>query len=266
MRIVAIGLLLSASCAVEPDLVPSSGALPELSEPADALTERERSAGPRGAAALARAAMDSREDAPAHVVSLLRHHWPSDPRSAELNALLAEAHARIVDGCDLKKDAERHRRHRDAGKFHAREAIRVDPDRGPARYWLGQLLLFTADATMSLGLMKEALVELQAAQRLDPGCDHGGPARMLGKVAHETPALFGGSNRKAIEHFMSSIALAPAYRKTRLWLAETYWADRQPDKAREEATRAVQTAPRPGFEKEDADLLRQAEELLRKLG
>jgi tetratricopeptide (TPR) repeat protein len=243
-----------------------SGELPDLAEPAPPLTPKEKAAGARDAAALARTALDSSEDAPGHVVSLLRYHWTSHPESAELNTLLAEAHARIVDGLDRKKDAERHRRHRDAGKFHAREALRADADRGAARYWLGQLLLLTADAEMSFGRMKEALVELQAAQRRDPACDHGGPDRMLGKVAHETPGLLGGSNRRAIEHFRASIGIAPEFRKTRLWLAETYWADNQVEKAREEASHAGRIAPRPGFEKEDAELLRQAETLLKKIG
>ncbi len=257
MRIVAIGLLLAASCATPPE----TGGLPDLGEPDEALTETEKLLSPKMAGVRT-------EGAARRALSRLRHHWTAARESAELDLLLAEAHARFVDGLDLKReeDRPRHQRHRNAGLFHAREALRLDPDVSPGHYWLGVLLLHAADGEQSYGRLKEALFELNAAEALAPGIDDGGPSRMKGRIYQETPGFpFLGSQAKAIECYRKSLEIAPGCLRTRLWLAETYVADKQPEKGRpllQEILDAAGPVDRPV---ENADLKRQAQDLLQKI-
>jgi len=204
----------------------------------------------------------------AFVLSLLRFAGPAAPDPVDVNVRLAAAHSRILETLDASKKGERdaHRRHREAGKVFAREALRLDPNRGDVRYWYGALLLHTADAEQSYGRLKEALKEMIAAEKLDPRHDHAGPDRMLGRIYQETPGWpFLGSKSKAIEYYKKSLDLDPGFGLTHLWLAETYRADGQAEAARKEADRAAKEKPRPGHEKEDGDVIRQAQELLKKI-
>jgi tetratricopeptide (TPR) repeat protein len=257
----------AAGCSSAAVPAPPAGTLPDLGEREDPLSEKEKSLNAAGAIQAAAQALRDREDSPSHAISLLRHHWPAARDSAELNTLLAEAHARLIDSLDLTKDGSRHEHHRNAGSFHAREAIRLKPDAGDARYWLGALLLYRADAERSYGLLKDALKEMIEAERLAPKVDSGGPDRMIGRIYQETPGFpFLGSKSKAIDYYRKSLAIAPDLPLTHLWLAETYLADKQPDPAREEARRVLGGKPRPGYEKGDEQLRQAAQELLKKSG
>jgi tetratricopeptide (TPR) repeat protein len=201
-------------------------------------------------------------------ITILRHHWEKSPKSVEINTALARAHARVVDTLDLKnpQDREPHASHRNAGLFHAREALKTDPNCGPAHYWLGVLLLFVADADQSYGRLKEALKELDTAERLDPKVDFGGPARMKGRIYQETPGFpFLGSLSKANDSFRASLEIAPESLLSRLWLAETLSAQKKPDEARAEAERVTAATARPGFERTDQAIQKKGRDLLRSL-
>src|SRR5207247_1197948 len=129
--------------------------------------DREKKLDVAGAVREALRELESREDLVPHAISLLRYHWPAAQESADLNAALAQAHARRVEPLELKNEADRapHKRHREAGTFHAQAALRADANRGDAHYWYGALLLHTADAEQSYSRLKEALAEMQTAKR-----------------------------------------------------------------------------------------------------
>lgn len=271
-RVAILLFLVSLSCAapspVDPPAQQTAPQLPDLGRPDAPLTEAEKKLDTAHALRLAADELAHRENRIEHVIALLRYHWPSAHESAELNVLLAEAHSRVLERLDLgrKEDREPHRRHREAGKVHADAALHADPNRGDAHYWKGAVLLHTAEAESSYGRMKEGLQEMLSAEKLDPRVDHGGPDRMIGRVYQETPGWpFLGSRPKAIEYYKKSIDIAPHFALTHLWLAETYQADGQKDKAREEAGSAANEPPRKGHEKEDGETARKAEELLKKL-
>jgi Tfp pilus assembly protein PilF len=206
----------------------------------------------------------------AFVLSLMRFLAFAAPDAVDVNVRLAADHARLVEPlhADRKEEREAHRRHREMGKHFSREALRLDPNRGDAHYWHGALLLHTADAEQSYGRLKEALKEMLSAEKLNPRCDSGGPDRMIGRIYQETPGglFFLGSKPKAIEYYRKSLEIAPECKLTHLWLAETYQAEGQTDSARQEAQKAAQGNPRPGHEKEDEDVIRQAQELQKKMG
>jgi len=202
-----------------------------------------------------------------HAIALLRWHAEKHPESAEIHQLLAEAHSRSCETLDLQKSEDQgpHQHHRTEGMKHAHEALRLSPDSGPAHYWLATSLLHAADAERSLGRANEALAELDRADKLSPNVDEGGPSRMRGRVLADMPGLFGGSVSKAIASYKRSVEISPGTPTTHLWLAQAYIDSKQPDLARKELEKVVNTKPRPHREKEDGADKQKAQELLKKL-
>jgi tetratricopeptide (TPR) repeat protein len=200
-------------------------------------------------------------------IALLRWHWKRQPESVDLNALLAEAHSRMCESLDLKKpeDLSPHLEHRTAGLYHAREAVQIDAGHAPAQYWLGSLLLHASEAENSLGKTHEALKHLERAEALHAAIDDGGPARLRGRVLQDMPGIFGGSVSNAIACYRRSLEAAPGAMATRLYLGEAYLATDRINLARSELEHVTASRPRPGHEKEDGELHRKAEELLKKL-
>jgi tetratricopeptide (TPR) repeat protein len=234
------------------------------------LTGEELDLSPEEALAAARELIAARESEGAldHAVALLHYHRPQDPTSPEFDALLAEAHARIADACDLgvKAEAAHQRSHWTAGLDFARDAVRQDAQDGRAQYWLGRLLLCAAEGERSYGRLQEALRAIETADRLAPACDDAGPARYLGRIYQETPGWpFLGSIPKAIAHYERAVKLAPDNLQNRLWLGEAYAAARQPEKARAEWTRVLAAGPRAGRAREDEGLKARARARLGKL-
>ena len=202
-----------------------------------------------------------------HAIALLTWHSERSPQSAELHQLLAEAHARSAEALDVQKEEDRpyHKAHYTEGIRQAEEAIRLAPDSGPARYWHACNLLHAADAERSLSRANAALKELDAADKISPDVDQGGPSRMRGKVLNDMPGLFGGSTSKAIASFQHSLKIAPNVGTTHLWLAEAYLSAKKNDLARKELEWVAAAKPRPGHEKEDGENRQKALELLKKL-
>jgi len=218
----------------------------------------------------ARTMIDLRENTGSldHAIALLRFHVERHPESTDLRLLLAEAHSRSAEALDLEKreDQPHHLYHRTEGLKHAREAVKLSPDNGPAHYWLAANLLHAADGERSLSRAKEALQELDRADKLSPNIDDGGPSRMRGKVLHDMPALFGGSLSKAIVSLKRAVEIAPEAPTAHLWLAEAYVDAKQPDLARKELETVVSAKARPHREKEDGADKQKAQELLKKVG
>lgn len=201
-------------------------------------------------------------------VILLDWRKEHGPESAEVFALLAEAHYRIGELPSPGKAEDRHRLQlaRENGLKEAREALRLEPGRADARYWLGCLLLQTADAEQSYSRLKEALAEFREAQRLDPKFDEGGPARMLGRIYQETPGWpLLGSRAEAIRWYTKSLEAAPETSQTHLWLGQTCARDGQVQRARAELEKVTAASARPGHEKALAESKQEAEAVLKTL-
>lgn len=201
-------------------------------------------------------------------IALLGAHVSDPGQEVPMLVHLAEAHARLVDTLDLEKADEKpkHKEHREAGRKEARRAVELDPKNGPAHYWYGFILLFCADGEQSYGLLKQALGEMELADRLSPDVDGAGPARMLGRIYQETPGWpFLGSNRKAIEYFERAQKLAPAHLRNHLWLGLAYEYAGKKSAAREQLERVVASSPHPGHEKEEEAMRTEAETHLKAL-
>src|SRR5262245_32936433 len=166
-----------------------------------------------------------------HAIALLKWHVERHPESGDLHLLLAEAHSRSAEALDLakKEDQGPHLYHRTEGLKHAQQALKIVPENGRAHYWMATNLLHAADGERSLGRAKEALAELDKADKLAPSVDEAGPSRMRGKVLHEMPSLFGGSLSKAIVSYRRAVEIAPESTTTHLWLGQAYVGAKQPE-------------------------------------
>jgi tetratricopeptide (TPR) repeat protein len=64
--------------------------------------------------------------------------------------------------------------------------------------------------------------------------EDGGPDRVLGRLYFKLPGIAGGSKKKSLEHLLKSKEIGPNDALTRIYLADTYLALKEIDKAREE--------------------------------
>jgi len=244
-----LGILTSAFSSPQESQIPSDPAT--VLKKAELLIERRESPG-------------SLEEA----ITLLNAHVADPGQALQMLVHLAEAHGRLVDTFDLAKAAEKpkHQEHREAGRRAARMATELDPKNGPAHYWYGVILLFCADGEQSYSLLKQALRELESADRLSPDVDGAGPARMLGRIYQETPGWpFLGSTRKAIEYFERAQRSAPAHLRNHLWLGLAYEAAGRKGAAQEQLELVVASTPHAGHEKEEQAMKSESEAHLKVL-
>lgn len=202
------------------------------------------------------------------VALLVPHRTDPDP-GLPLLITLAKAQALLVDTFDLGKpgDRQKHQDHREAGKVAARQALAIDPQSGPARYWLGLLLLYSADGEQSYDLLKQAMKQLEIADRTSPDVDDAGPARMIGRIYQQTPGWpLLGSTSKSIRYLERACAAAPDSLRNNLWLGLSYEAAGKTKGARERLTRVVESKPRAGHAHEEETLKKEAADHLKRLG
>ena len=122
------------------------------------------------------------------------------------------------------------------GAQACREALALDPDSGPAQYYLALNLGQVAQTKLigALRLVRQMETALLAAIRLDPRLDFAGPDRSLGILYRDAPGwpTSIGSRAKSAEHLERAVALDPTYPGNRLALAESRLAWGEPDAAR----------------------------------
>jgi len=117
------------------------------------------------------------------------------------------------------------------GIVACREALAQEAKSAPAHYYLGLNLgqLARTRGLSALKLIKEMESEWIAAAELDRNLDYAGPARSLGMLYRDAPAIASiGSRRKAREQLTRAVELSPHYPENRLELIDSYlkWGDR----------------------------------------
>lgn len=117
----------------------------------------------------------------------------------------------------------------EARRLHARgaaacaHAARARPLRVEGHFWLGVNLALQAQTTRSLKALALALRakrSLERAARINPAYHAAGPLRVLARLKHKLPRLFGGGYKRARADFVRAIELAPTNTVTRLYFAE----------------------------------------------
>ena len=152
------------------------------------------------------------------------------------------------------------------GIYHAKKAVTADPEKPEGHYWLGVNYGVYGEAKgvlKSLSLVNPIKEEMSKVLSLDPTFDDGGADRVLGRVYFELPGLFGGDNKKSLEHLLKSKELGPRVGLTRIYLADTYLALKDVQKAREELEFVIAMEPDPKLIPETAEEKKMAEEKLK---
>jgi tetratricopeptide (TPR) repeat protein len=125
----------------------------------------------------------------------------------------------------------------DRGVYYAKKAVELEPEKPDGHYWLGVnqgKVGETRGVLKSLSLVKPIKNAMNKVIELDRSYEEGGPDRVLGRVFYKLPGFAGGNNRKSLEHLQKSKEYGPEDALTRIYLAETYLALKEKEKAREE--------------------------------
>jgi len=136
------------------------------------------------------------------------------------------------------------------GIYHAKKAIQVAPGRPEGHYWLGVSYGVYGEAKgvrKSLSLVKPIKEEMNTVIAIDPTFADGGADRILGRVYHELPDFAGGNEHKSLKHLLKSKELGPKVALTRIYLADTYLALNDVEKARQELEDVIAMEPDPMF-------------------
>jgi tetratricopeptide (TPR) repeat protein len=86
---------------------------------------------------------------------------------------------------------------------------------------------------------------MEAAAKIDPAIDHGGPHRELGRLYFKLPKVLGGDLKKSIDHLLKAVDYGPRYWENHYFLAESYYENRQYQLARSELQKAMDIASQP---------------------
>jgi tetratricopeptide (TPR) repeat protein len=123
------------------------------------------------------------------------------------------------------------------GVYYAEKAVELEPEKSDGHYWLGVnhgKVGETRGVLKSLSLVKPIKNAMNKVIELDRSYEDGGPDRVLGRVFFKLPGFAGGDKKKSLEHLLKSKEYGPEDAVTRIYLAETYLALKEKDKAKEE--------------------------------
>ncbi len=147
----------------------------------------------------------------------------------------------------------------------AKKAIAINPKSAPGHFWLGVNygVYGSAKGIMeSLSLVDPIKKEMAAVIALDPDFEAGGPYRVLGRLYFKLPGLFGGDNDEAIKNLKIAVQKGPKRYLNHIYLAEVYYDEDEPGKAKELLEVVVAGPPEPGYEPETAEWKAQAKKML----
>jgi tetratricopeptide (TPR) repeat protein len=134
------------------------------------------------------------------------------------------------------------------GVYHGKKAIALEPGKPEGHYWLGVNYGSYGEAKgifKSLSLVGPIKEEMNKVLAINPAFEDGGADQLLGRMYYELPGFFGGSNKKSLEHLLKSRELGPRVGLTRIYLADTYLALGDVQKARAELEFVVAMEPDP---------------------
>ena len=161
-------------------------------------------------------------------------------RTALLYSWLCEALYGVEDQKGVKQAAQ-------AGVEAAERAARLQPNSSEAHRLigdlLGQMIPFVFGGGMRYGARSTR--EVDKALELDPSNVDAHIARATSYLF--TPAMFGGSKQKALEHLKKAIEIDPACDTAHLWLAQVYQEMKDNTKALAELEAARRINPNRGY-------------------
>jgi tetratricopeptide (TPR) repeat protein len=134
------------------------------------------------------------------------------------------------------------------GIYDAKRAVQLAPERPEGHYWLGVSYGTYGEAKgvrKSLSLVRPIKEEMNKVLAVDPSFADGGADRILGRVYYELPEQAGGSKPRSLKHLLKSKEYGPRVALTRIYLADTYLALNELQKAQEELEYVIVMEPDP---------------------
>jgi len=123
------------------------------------------------------------------------------------------------------------------GVYHAEKAMALEPEKPDGYYWRGVnngKYGETRGVLKSLALVKPIKSDMNKVIELNRAYEEGGPDRVMGRVFFKLPGIAGGDKDKSLEHLLKSKEYGPEDALTRVYLADTYLAQKEVEKARAE--------------------------------
>lgn len=152
------------------------------------------------------------------------------------------------------------------GIYHAKKAVALKPDRPEGHYWLGVNYGSYGQAKgvlKSLSLVGPIKEEMKHVLAVDPAFEYGGADQLLGRLYYELPGFFGGDKKLSLEHLLKAKELGPRIGLTRIFLADTYLALGEVEKARAELEFVATIEPYPNLVAETAQEKKMAADKLK---
>jgi len=128
---------------------------------------------------------------------------------------------------------------------HSQRAIMRDPTAGIAYFFKGLCLGRLGELKgiwSSLKVIGPVRENMEAAAKIDPGIEQGGPHRALGRLYFKLPGVLGGDLKKSIDHLLKAVDYGPQYWENHYFLAESYFENQQYRLARSELQSAIDIA------------------------
>ncbi len=153
------------------------------------------------------------------------------------------------------------------GIYYAKKAVALEPEKPDGYYWLGVNYGVYGEAkgvVKSLSLVGDIKEAMNKVIDLDREYEDGGPDRVLGRVYFKLPGFAGGDKKKSLEHLLKSKEFGPNDPLTRYYLADTYLALKEVDKAREELEYALNMEADPRWVSGVDDCKEDAKQMLQK--
>jgi tetratricopeptide (TPR) repeat protein len=128
---------------------------------------------------------------------------------------------------------------------HSQKAILRDSRSGVGYFYKGLCLGRLGELKgmwNSLTIIKPFRKNMEAAVKINPALDHGGPHRALGRLYFKLPGILGGDIKKSIDHLLKAVDYGPRYWENHYFLAESYFENRQYRLARTELQSAMKIA------------------------
>jgi hypothetical protein len=153
------------------------------------------------------------------------------------------------------------------GVSAGKAAVALQPARPEGHFWLGANLGKRAELAGGLGALgavDDVRKAMNAVVKADPGYQGGSAYLILGQIDLKTPALLGGSKRRAVEWMEKGLAFGSQNAFLRLGLAEAYLAVKRGADARRQLDFILEMKPDPDYLPEYEEAVAAARKLLEK--
>ena len=160
------------------------------------------------------------------------------------------------------------RRQYERGVGAGRRAITIDAKRPDGHFWMAANMGMLAESFgLRQGLKYRGPIKdaLETVLRIDPTYQQGSADRALGRWYFKVPGLFGGSNRKSVEHLQRSLTYNPNSTVSHYFLAETLLDMDRAAEARAELQKVLDAPLDPEWAPEDREFKEKARTLLVKI-